>query len=304
MTGLTEQQLADHRSGIGSSDAAAVCGLNKWRSPVDVWMEKTGQQRSVTENMAMRCGTLMEPVVAQLFLDANPDRKIRRWGRAYRKHGFMVSHVDRIISDNKAILEIKTAGFHQASRWDDGLVPDEYLIQVHHQMICANRKHAYLAVLIGGNDYRQYHIPRDDGLCESLVVREREFWDHVENRTPPPIRDAGDVRTLFPRGEGMIYADDYIRGQVEEYRSASDDLKQAQNRKDMAGDEIRKFMEGAAELVNDADGQVLVTWNQTKPIRKVSWKTIVEDVGISKETIAQYTTENPGSRVLRVRAQK
>ena len=35
--------LQHRRKGLGGSDAAAVAGLNPWKSPFAVWMEKTGQ---------------------------------------------------------------------------------------------------------------------------------------------------------------------------------------------------------------------------------------------------------------------
>jgi len=37
-----EQWLELRRQGIGGSDAAAILGMNPWKSPMDVWLEKTG----------------------------------------------------------------------------------------------------------------------------------------------------------------------------------------------------------------------------------------------------------------------
>ena len=31
------------RKGIGGSDVATILGLNKWKSPYQLWLEKTGQ---------------------------------------------------------------------------------------------------------------------------------------------------------------------------------------------------------------------------------------------------------------------
>lgn len=38
-----EQWLEYRKTGIGGSDASVVCGINKYRSPVELWLEKTGQ---------------------------------------------------------------------------------------------------------------------------------------------------------------------------------------------------------------------------------------------------------------------
>lgn len=38
-----EEWLSARRNGIGGSDASAIAGLNKWKSPIAVYLEKTGQ---------------------------------------------------------------------------------------------------------------------------------------------------------------------------------------------------------------------------------------------------------------------
>ena len=38
-----DKWLAVRQSGIGGSDAAAAIGLNPYKSPLSLWMEKTGR---------------------------------------------------------------------------------------------------------------------------------------------------------------------------------------------------------------------------------------------------------------------
>ena len=35
-----EDWLEHRKSGIGGSDASVVCGINRYKSPVELWMEK------------------------------------------------------------------------------------------------------------------------------------------------------------------------------------------------------------------------------------------------------------------------
>ena len=44
----------------------------------------------------------------------------------------------------------------------------------------------WIAVLVGGNDYRDYRIDRDDELIAMLVEHERIFWERVVAQEPPP----------------------------------------------------------------------------------------------------------------------
>ena len=36
-----EQWLALRKKGIGGSDAAAVCGMNRYKGPLDIYLDKT-----------------------------------------------------------------------------------------------------------------------------------------------------------------------------------------------------------------------------------------------------------------------
>ena len=64
--------------GIGGSDAAAVCGLSPWTSPVELWKIKTGQkqQRDISGNAAVEHGVRMEPALRELYAAMNPQMKV------------------------------------------------------------------------------------------------------------------------------------------------------------------------------------------------------------------------------------
>ena len=69
------QWLEERRQGIGGSDAAAAVGLSPWKTRLELWLEKTGQTPDREETPEMRRGTLLEPVVKQLYADATGRRK-------------------------------------------------------------------------------------------------------------------------------------------------------------------------------------------------------------------------------------
>ena len=54
MSELTrEEWLARRRSGIGGSDVAAVLGLSPWKSPRQVWLDKTTDISDDRQTMPM-----------------------------------------------------------------------------------------------------------------------------------------------------------------------------------------------------------------------------------------------------------
>ena len=72
-----EEWLEWRRRGIGGSDAAAVAGLNRWRSPMQVWLEKTGQIEGSGDNEAMYWGRILEDIIADEF-SRRTGKRVRR----------------------------------------------------------------------------------------------------------------------------------------------------------------------------------------------------------------------------------
>ena len=54
---------------IGGSDVAAIFGISPWKTPLDLWLEKSGKlMPDESENMWQKeMGHLLEPVVAQMY---------------------------------------------------------------------------------------------------------------------------------------------------------------------------------------------------------------------------------------------
>lgn len=61
------QWLHWRRKGIGGSDASAIAGINPWKSPMAVWLDKTGQIEPEEAGEAAYWGNVLENVVADEF---------------------------------------------------------------------------------------------------------------------------------------------------------------------------------------------------------------------------------------------
>ncbi len=200
-----EQWLEQRRSGIGGSDAAAILGVSKWKSPLDVWLEKTGRAEETKESEAMYWGTVLEEPVARKYMEVT-GRKIERCNDilVHPDKPFVIASVDRLVCPDgkkrprvkgKIItdrgLEVKTANAFVASDWGESgtdEVPEYYLPQPMHYMAVTGCRSWDVAVLIGGSDFRIYHIERDDELIRLMLEAEEQFWhDHVLKDVPPPV---------------------------------------------------------------------------------------------------------------------
>lgn len=63
--------LTWRNKGIGGSDASVICGINKYKSPVELWMEKTGQIEPKEAGEAAYWGNIMEPIIKRRVYKEN-----------------------------------------------------------------------------------------------------------------------------------------------------------------------------------------------------------------------------------------
>ena len=173
-----ESWLRYRKNGIGGSDAGAVCGLNPYRTAIQVYYDKTSEEIEETDNEAMRQGRELEEYVARRFCEAS-GKKVRRANAIFydEKNPFLLADVDRMIVGGNAGLECKTASPYMAEQWQDGSIPITYKIQSYNYMTVCRADAWDIAVLIYGREFKYYRIERDDEVIENLIRIEKEFWN-------------------------------------------------------------------------------------------------------------------------------
>lgn len=296
---LNAAQLEARLSGIGGSDAAAVCGLNPYKSPVDVWLEKVGRGEPVEENERMHWGNVLEDVVAQEYA-RRTGRKVRRRNNQFRhrQHEFMLGNIDRDVVGERRLLECKTADKWTLSQWGEpgsDEAPEYYLVQVAHYLAVLDYEVADLAVLIGGNDFRIYTIERDRELEEGLIERCADFWhSFVIPGIEPPPSSLADCKTLWPRDvKAAVEATPEVEAAVERLRALKAALKQGEAELDELEVLIKGHMGAAAELLIGADGRKLATWKCSKDSTRIDTKALEAEL---PDVVRAYQKTVPGSR--------
>lgn len=188
---MTELEwLKSRQAGIGGSDVGAILGVNKWKTPFQVYLEKTDPIDDVSEpSEAAYWGNTLEDIVAKEF-SKRTGKKVRRRNQLlqHEQYPFMTANLDREIVGEKAFLECKTVNAFGAKEWEGDDVPASYLVQVMHYMAVTGYKKCYIAALIGGQRFIYKEIPRDNELIEMIIAAEKEFWEeHVMKRIPPAL---------------------------------------------------------------------------------------------------------------------
>lgn len=293
-----DQWLAARRKGVGGSDSAAVCGLSRYASPLDVWLQKTGRKPAMPDNEAMHWGRLLEPVVREEFA--------RRTGLivkecpfllASNKNPFMIANVDGIVTDKngtKAVLEIKTTNsFTTAKDIEDGL-PAEWYCQVQHYLAVTELPKAYVVILIGGNQLKWQIVERDEETIQTIVALEQHFWhEHVLKDVPPSVdANSGDaLALLYPTSNDaniILPAEaDELVAQWLEIKKAEDELKTA---KATCENKLKALLKDAESGI--APNGYSVSWRSYSQSRLDSTRLKATHPDIS----AQFTTTVTGRK--------
>ena len=172
---------------IGGSDIGAILGLSKFRTPVEVWMEKTGKETKQLDSLHLRFGSFAEEFVASEYarstgIELLHDESIY----IHPTHSFMSAHIDRFILGDGGgkpptrILECKTANPFARGEWGEpgtDQVPMSYLCQCIWYMAITGIEQCDLAVLFGNSDFRIYEIVRDLELEALVIEKALHIWN-------------------------------------------------------------------------------------------------------------------------------
>lgn len=130
------------------------------------------------------------------------------------EYDFLRASVDGLIGDD-GIFEAKTSNEWMKDTFGDedtDNIPTQYYLQVQHYMLVTGRKFCYLGVLIGGDKFKAFYIPRDEDICMEILRRAKEFWyEHVLKKIEPPFTANDDLDSLWVTDKAKeVIADDKI----------------------------------------------------------------------------------------------
>lgn len=184
-----EEWLRLRQTGIGGSDAGAICGVNPYSGPMKVYRDKACDIHEEQDNEAIRQGNDLEDYVARRFMEAS-GLKVKRSNYMYRsvEHPFMIADVDRLVTGEDAGLECKTASAYNADKWKDGEIPLHYIMQCYHYMAVTGKRAWYIAAVILGREFVYRKLVWDDAVVSGLVAAEEDFWENyvMAGKMPEP----------------------------------------------------------------------------------------------------------------------
>lgn len=266
---LTEEQKEKRIEGLGASDSPIVMGYSSYKTPYQLYLEKTGvvtAQQEETEQQYW--GKVLEPLIINRFAEEN-NVKISLLDTVYHPdHPFIFANLDGYIESENAVVEAKCANAFQRREWDstfaDG-IPLVYLIQIAKQVSVVNADRGYCAVLIGGCEYHQFVYERDKALEELIIQSDIDFWHCVQNKIEPSSINTNDCRLKYGKvsPEKIVHATFTINQSLNELINVKSGVKKLLEAEDKHKMQLMNHMQDAEYLMGQ-DGEIMATWKANK----------------------------------------
>lgn len=185
--------------GIGGSDIGAILGVNKYKSAIDVYIDKTEGNKNIG-NRFTHFGHKLERVVFEEFQERHQNMKCYIVPYTIQR-GVCVANVDGMVydpgKDRYGVLELKTTSAYNKDEWTGDTVPDSYYAQVQHYLYVTGLSFAYIACLVGGNDYKEFYIERSLEDIDYLQEKANDFWKNHVMKKVPPMLDGSDSYSKY-----------------------------------------------------------------------------------------------------------
>lgn len=281
---INDQQLKNRRYSIGGSDIAALLGLSPWRTPVDVYLEKTDPDFvfPASNIRRLQAGNLLEEWVANSFTEETGLELVLN-PATMRHKDYPYSHVnlDAVVTNAEkfVVVELKTS--ERKKDWRDG-IPKYYKPQLMHARVISECRQVYLAVAIGFNEFKYFlYEPSQTDIEKEKKLQEivKFFWEeHVIPKVPPEPKFYQEAVRLYPEADpGLVKlaTDAHILYSYEKLKRLKEVMDQYKEEMQQLKAQIGNYMQNAEELM-DEFSKKMITW-RNHPRRQLDIKSFQKD---------------------------
>jgi len=310
-----EQAFQDVRSqGIGSSEIAAVLGVDPYVTPYQLWLKKTGRADEFTGNKFTEAGHRLEAAVADYFADRTGAgivpgyeddvhfiHPVHSWARVTPDRFYTRPvETEGLFANTTGLLECKTT----QRNLDPEYLPESWFCQNQYQAAVINAgkpghiEECAVAWLYRGLDFHYHLFEVNPVFGDYLLNAAGEFWqDYVLADTPPEVKNAQDAAIAYPRhSDGkVIEATDELLKDYEALVDIRDRVKELKAKEAEIKERLQIIMKDA-EAVQYYD-ETLLTWKASKPVKRLNQKALREN---EPEIWKRYVRETKPVRSFRV----
>ncbi len=231
--------------GIGGSDIGAILGVNKYKSAIDIYIDKT-EGKKQDGNRFTHFGHKLEKVVFEEFQERHSNMKCYTVPYTIQR-GVCVANVDGMVydpvKDKYGVLELKTTSAYNKDEWTGDTVPQSYYAQVQHYLYVTGLSFAYIACLVGGNDYKEFYIERSLEDIDYIQEKATDFWKNHVMKKVPPMLDGSDSYSKYllekadKENEEVIELNE-LNAKAEEIKALDEQIKNLEQQLELKKQEI------------------------------------------------------------------
>jgi len=230
----------DPRTYLGGGDAAAICGINPYKTPEDVVREKLGDKDQPTQTYRMKKGLHLESLIRKWYHDQTGGNLDAIKFIRHPKHENLGGHPDCILSigAKTQLWEIKTT--NDWNLYKDGNIPEWHEAQVkHYAMLMREHVDLYpeagIIVDRGKAEPEIFTLPLDWKKLDALRDQELAFWTaYVETRVLPDPSNIAEALARWPENTEEILdcTDPQVVAELGEYHSLQEQIKERKGKVD------------------------------------------------------------------------
>lgn len=198
------------RTHIGASEAPAIMGKSSWATAANIFEQKVS---GVIEapNYAMKRGTALEPKI-RAMAEEQLGTKFTPCVITSDQFPWMSASLDGLSEDHQIMVEVKCGSAAQLSNAKRGIVPENYEIQMQHQMFVASLSQGWFVTYSEGEiamvKVQRWETQRMLDLVETLAKFHRKLMSKFKDFKPvtltPPPEEISFVHFEHERGSRIL----------------------------------------------------------------------------------------------------
>ena len=255
---LTTEQREQRKSCLGSSDMAAVLGLDPFRNAADVYLEKTGKLNELEESKVMKRGNYLEPAILNFAEDVLGSLNRNVFFRAPDNLP-IGANLDAQVVETNYPVEAKSVGLFVGEQWGEegsDQIPDRVIIQCHVHMICTGKDFCHVPVYLSAREFQMFGVNLRQSIKEIIIAAACKFWTvNVQADNPPEdtIPSIEVMKRIRREPKTIIDIPDNVVCLVNNWQEKNTAYKLAEKERDRAKAEVINLL-GVSEaglLPND-----------------------------------------------------
>lgn len=238
---------------IGGSDVGAILGVNPYKSIIDIYIDKT-EGSTFKGNNATHWGHMLESTIIKEF--ASRHKELQVFDAPFSiVDNFLIANLDAVLRDkengNFGVLEIKTTSLWNKKEWEEDTIPQSYYAQVQHYLMLSGYKFAYVAVLIGGQEYKEFKVERSEEDIALIREKATEFYKENILKQIPPMPDGSDAYMEYLKKKALDIENDeviefsYLEEKAQKVKDLGKEISNLKKEQDLLKEQIM------LELINN-----------------------------------------------------